>query len=292
MPAFRPALRLALPTAFFCILQVPAFVSAQQPDVNGQPYETEEQISGCPRLAALPPLASAKVVSCQNSNSVEISMPLKPDANGYAREKRVRGAYEFREYRINKLEQDFAFDNLLDALPMAGFTPKYSMKPSTITARNGDTWILIRISDDFYDVSVVHEAQVSCAPPKDTDQISREIQVNNRMAIYGMQFTSENQIILENSSEILVMLLKYLKQNSDLPVFIESHKFTKGGTDLEDFETTWRRANAVVDWFVANGISASRLQAKPFGRIKPLAENNTPHDIQCNERIEISKVAK
>jgi|SRR5215469_4285361 len=292
MAAFRSRLRLALPTAFLSILQVPAIGSAQQVDPNGQPYETEEQASGCPRLAALPPLPSAKVVSCQNANSVEISMPLKSDANGYAQEKRVRGAYEFREYRINKLEQEFAFDNLLDALPMAGFTTKYSMKPSTITARNGDTWILIRISDDFYDVSVVHEAQASCTPPKDADQISHEMQVNNRIPIYGMQFSSENHIILENSSEILTMLLKYLKQNSDLRVLIESHKFTKGGTELEDFEITRERADAVADWLVANGIPATRLQAKPFGRMKPLAGNNTALDIQCNERIEISKAAE
>jgi len=291
MAAFRSPFRLAFPVAFLCILQFPAIVSAQQLDPNGIPYETEEQTSGCARLAALPPLPSAKVVSCQNSNSLEISMPLKPDANGYAQEKRVRGAYEFREYRTKK-EQESTFDNLLDALPMASFTVQYSNRPATITARNGDTWILINVSDDFYTVSVVHEAKVSCRPLKDADQISREMQEHNRIAIYGLQFSPEHHIILENSSETLTALLKYLKQNPDLPVFIESHKFTTGGTEDKDFEITRERANAVVDWLVANGIQATRLQAQPFGRMKPLSGNNTARDIQCNERIEISKAAK
>jgi outer membrane protein OmpA-like peptidoglycan-associated protein len=291
MDAFYSPLRLALPIALLSILQFPAIGLAQQPDVNGNPYETEERITGCTQLAALPPLPSAKVVSCRKGDSVQVSMPLQPDANGYAQEKRVRGAYEFREYRIKK-EQDFTFDNLLDILPMASFTVKYSIRPATITARNGDTWILINISDGFYDVSVVHEAQVSCAPPKDADEISHEMQVHNRIAIYGLQFSPENHIILEKNSEILAALLKYLKQNSDLPVFIESHKFTTDGTEDNDFEITRERANAVVDWLVANGIRAARLQAKPFGRMKPLTGKSALLDIQCSERIEISKGTK
>lgn len=291
MAAFYSLPRLALAIAFLCILQFPDVVLAQQPDVNGNPYETEEQITGCPQLAAVPPLPLAKVVSCRNGDSIEISMPLQPDAKEYPQDKRVRGSYEFREYRTKK-GQDATFDNLLDFLPMAGFIVKYSIRPATITARNGDTWILIHVSDDFYDVSVVHEAQVSCTPPKDADQISYAMKAHNRIAIYGLQFSPENHIILENSSEILTMLLKYLKQNSDLPVFIESHKSTNGGTEDTDFEITRERANAVVDWLVANGISAKRLQAKPFGRMKPLAGNSTTLGIQCSERIEISKAAK
>src|SRR5262249_50539078 len=114
----------------------------------------------------------------------------------------------------------------------------------------------------------------------------------NRIAVYGLQFSPENHLILEKSSEILAVLLKYLKQNPDLTVFIESHKLTTGGTEDEDFEITRQRANAVVDWLVANGVQAARLQAKPFGRFKSLTANGTSLDVQCNERIEISKAGK
>jgi len=97
-------------------------------------------------------------VSCQHADSVGVTLPLKPDAQGYAQEKRVRGAYEFREYQIvGKSQQDFAFDNMMRELPMAGFRIKFSSKPSTITARKEDIWALINISGESYNVSLVKE---------------------------------------------------------------------------------------------------------------------------------------
>src|SRR5262249_54961087 len=93
MAASRSSLRAVLPIAILSILQFPAMALAQQPDPNGNPFETEERMTGCTRLAVFPPLPSAKVTSCQKSDSVEVSMPLKPDASGYAQEKKVRGAY-------------------------------------------------------------------------------------------------------------------------------------------------------------------------------------------------------
>src|SRR5262249_24314855 len=208
---------------------------AQQPDPNGNPFETEERMTGCTRLAVFPPLPSAKVTSCQKSDSVEVSMPLKPDESGYAQEKKVRGAYEFREYQIKK-DQDSTFDSLIDALPMSSFTIAHSVRPATITARNGGTWILINISENSYNVSVVrgtavqyaavYNVQAICSPTKDADQISQEMRLHSRFAIYGLQFSPENRISAKNSSEILATLLEYLRQNPDSPVFIESHKFT------------------------------------------------------------------
>jgi len=41
-------------------------------------------------------------------------MPLKTDSRGFARQKSVRGNYEFREYQITQLDlQEHAFENLM-----------------------------------------------------------------------------------------------------------------------------------------------------------------------------------
>jgi OOP family OmpA-OmpF porin len=72
-------------------------------------------------------------------------------------------------------------------------------------------------------------------------------------------------------------------------VVIESHKFSKTGPPEVDSEITRERANAVMDWLVAHGIARARLQPRPYGRDNPLTENDSPSEVQRNERIAISK---
>jgi len=284
---FRPAIAVVV----LCILGLPALSSAQQIDVNGMPYDTEEQLLGCPPRAVLPPTASAKLISCQKADSVEVSLPLKPDANGNAKEKRVRGAYEFREYRTKYSEQDFTFDRLLDALPTAGFVIKYSYKPSTITARNGDLWILINVSDETYNTTIVREPSEQWPTAKTAEEISREIRAHNRVDIYGIEFSPDDQSILEKESQILFEILKYLKQNIDMSVIVESDKITPNRPPEVDSEITRERANAVMDWLIAHGIASSRVQSRPVGRNNPITENESPSEIQRNERIVLIKAA-
>jgi outer membrane protein OmpA-like peptidoglycan-associated protein len=138
-------------------------------------------------------------------------------------------------------------------------------------------------------VSVVREVQEPWTPVKTAEEISQEMEAHKSVAIYGIQFAPKNQTIQENGSAILNEVLKYLRQNPNLAVVIESHKVTTNGTEESDLKTTSDRANAVVAWLVAHGIAAGRLQAKPFGRSRPLTENDSAIEIQRNERITLAK---
>jgi outer membrane protein OmpA-like peptidoglycan-associated protein len=285
--------RLAFAITLGCVLELPAVCSAQQPDPNGPPNETHaaQDSSGCPQPAALWPLPSATLMSCEKADSVGVILPLSTDAHGVVQEKRVRGVYEFREYKIPQSDQDYAFDRLMDQLPMAGFKIKYSMKPSTITARKGDTWILINVSGDLYNVSVVQEPPEVWTSVKTAEEISREMQAHNHVDIYGIAFSSADQSILEKRSQILFEILKYLKQNPNLSVVVESHKISTQGPPESDSEITRVRANAVMDWLIAHGIARVRMQPRAFGRDNPLTDNESPSQIQRNERIALAKTA-
>jgi outer membrane protein OmpA-like peptidoglycan-associated protein len=80
-------------------------------------------------------------------------------------------------------------------------------------------------------------------------------------------------------------------QNANLAAIVESHKFSTNGNAEDELEITRKRANAVVDWLVAHGITAGRLQSKALGRSKPVTENDTAIEIQRNERIVFAKAA-
>jgi outer membrane protein OmpA-like peptidoglycan-associated protein len=270
-------------------LGLPALCLAQE---NPNPLTTEPAIqpADCPPFTKFPQLPMTVVVSCQKADSVEVVIPLKPDAQGQPQQKSVRGAYEFREYRSPRAEQqDYMFDNLMQLAPMASFTVVYSARPSVITARNGETWVLINVGDDSYNVSVVVESLLSCAPVSNADEIAREMEAHNRVAIDGIQFSSENEIVEEKSSDPLKAVLKYIAQNPALSLVIESHKVSTKGTELDDFEITRQRANSVVGWLVARGIPAGLLEAKPFGRMQPDSENAAATGTQCSEWIELAR---
>ena len=169
---------------------------------------------GCPNLTIFPKLVMSVVVSCQKADSAEVSIPLKPDDRGYGREKIVRGAYEFREYQLPQTEtQEQAYDSLVQLAAMGGFAVQYSDGASTITARKGDFWALLRISGEYYDLKVVRVTEKPWAPVQTAQEISREIDAHNRASIYGIAFSSDRQAVIEEKSKILMEVLKVLQGN-------------------------------------------------------------------------------
>ena len=258
-----------------------------------QTEETEAHDSGdCEDLTVLSKLTTSVILSCHAGNPVKVTMPLSPDAQGNSREKVVSGAYQFREYKILQADQqEPAFDNLMQLLPIAGFTIKYSYSPSTITARKENTWILVNLSGEIYSVSVVEAKEQPWLPVTDAEGISREMSSNSRVAIYGIEFSPDGQSIVEENSKILDEVLKYLKANPGLTLAIESHKMSQSGNPQADEEVTRKRAKAVANWLEAHGINGSRLQPKGLGRTRPIADNDSALEVQQNERIELAKPA-
>src|SRR5208282_5060433 len=98
MAARRHLPKLVLGIALALAIYLPAPCLAQA-NPNAQTSEPNADAPECSNLTIFPKLAASVVVSCQSGKSVGVNMPLKPDAQSFAREKSVRGAYEFREYR-------------------------------------------------------------------------------------------------------------------------------------------------------------------------------------------------
>jgi outer membrane protein OmpA-like peptidoglycan-associated protein len=291
------ALRLRFGLPFIVVLACASVLTltplclAQQPDSSDlPPLGGIQDNSGCPPLTILWPIAGATAVSCQHGDSVEVTLPLQPDYNGNAQEKRVRGAFEYREYQVDKMGQDMAFDNMIRELPQAGFRVIFSSKPSTITGRKEDTWALINMSGEFYNVSVVQGPPETWTAVKTAAEISSEMQAHNRVDIYGIEFSAPDQTIQEKQSPILFEILTYLKQSPDVSVVVESHKWSTDAPPETDSEITRERANAVTDWLVTHGIARTRVQPRPFGRDKPFNGNESPSEVERNERIALAKV--
>lgn len=288
----RFSINLIAGIAFSIVILLPSKCWAQE-DTDPQTGLPRQIAPGeCLDIPVPRKLVSAVIVSCDKQDSAEVTMPLNPDAQGNAREKTVRGAYESREYQIGEEQvRDEAFDTLTQSLDSSGFIIKYSSNPSIITGRKENTWVLVQIKGEYYDVAVVRAKEEPWTPVKNAQEISQEMEAHKRVGIYGVAFSPDNQTVVEQNSRILGEVLAYLKANPSLTVTVESHKASNSGSAEEDLEITKRRAKAVVDCLVAHGIAAERLQAKAFGRNKPIGENDTPLEIFRNDRIELAKTS-
>ena len=76
-----------------------------------------------------------------------------------------------------------------------------------------------------------------------------------------------------------------MKDYPDLNVVIEGHTDSVG-TAAYNKKLSQRRAEAVKEYMVGNGIDANRLKAQSFGEDKPIASNKTKEGRQQNRRVE------
>ena len=59
------------------------------------------------------------------------------------------------------------------------------------------------------------------------------------------------------------------------------------GSDEFNQQLSEQRAGSVRDFLVSQGVSASAVTAKGFGKTQPVASNDTPEGRQRNRRVEI-----
>jgi outer membrane protein OmpA-like peptidoglycan-associated protein len=292
MGANRFSISFVIGIAFSIALLIPYLCRAQEA-MDPQTGLPRQAVPGeCADLPVPRRVVSAVIVSCDKQDSAEVTMLVNSGDQGDSREKTVRGAYEFRQYQIGEQQmQEQAFDALSQSFDSAGFKIKFSSSPATITARKEDTWILAKLSGDYYDVTVVRAKETPWAPVRNAQEISQEMEAHKRVAIYGVAFSPDNQAVDVGHSGILGEVLTYLQVNPAVTFDVESHKMTNDGNAEADLEISRKRAKAVVDCLQAHGVAAGRLQPKGLGRTKPITENDTAQEIQRNERIEFVKLS-
>lgn len=111
----------------------------------------------------------------------------------------------------------------------------------------------------------------------------------------GVQITSDERVLFDTgSTDIKADGIVYtervatiLKTKTKANVVIEGHTDNVGGVALNQQLST-RRANAIKDALVRQGVAATRIQAQGFGLSKPVADNATADGRQANRRTDIT----
>lgn len=114
-----------------------------------------------------------------------------------------------------------------------------------------------------------------------------KMEKGKEIVIENIHFEINEAYLRRESLNILDRLADAMKRNGRITIEIRGHTDSTG-TRQHNLTLSRRRADAVVDYLIKNGISPERLSARGFGPDKPIGDNATADGRRKNRRTEIS----
>ncbi|MCW9029585.1 MAG: DUF4892 domain-containing protein [Kangiella sp.] len=142
----------------------------------------------------------------------------------------------------------------------------------------------------FAQVDVVEEkAQESKVVMVKASEMAQEIDLNGKVALYGLYFDTNKASIKTESKPTLDEIAKLLKDNPELKLLVVGHSDNQGDFDY-NIDLSKRRAESVKQALVSNyGINAARLKPWGVGYAAPVASNKAEPGRAKNRRVELVK---
>ena len=102
----------------------------------------------------------------------------------------------------------------------------------------------------------------------------------------GVTFASDSANITSSFYSALNGIAQSLNNYPETRIQVNGYTDSTGN-DAHNQELSQRRANAVAQYLVAQGVSSSRIVANGFGSSNPIASNSTQEGRLQNRRVEI-----
>jgi outer membrane protein OmpA-like peptidoglycan-associated protein len=99
-------------------------------------------------------------------------------------------------------------------------------------------------------------------------------------------FDTGSSTLKPGAREKLAKISGILLAHPGLSMQIEGHTDSVGSDEFNQ-ELSGRRADAVRDYLAQEGVPASTMTARGFGKTQPVASNDTPEGRQRNRRVEL-----
>lgn len=139
------------------------------------------------------------------------------------------------------------------------------------------------------------ESEISVSEISNNTALEEKVnkaKVGDLIKLENLNFYFNSEKIMRESETILSNLLQILKMNPQLKINI--YGYICCNNDPNDVKLSYRRAKAIFDFLIRNGIALTRLGYKGFGSSRPiyrLPEKNEAERI-ANRRVEIQVVKK
>ncbi len=112
-------------------------------------------------------------------------------------------------------------------------------------------------------------------------------EMRNNFEFKPLYFDYDKDLIRDEYKIYLKEMAVIVKSHSDLRIKVTGHT-DADGSDAYNLELSKRRAQAIVNFFVQEGLSADRIEIDFKGKREPVAPNSTPEGKQRNRRVDFS----
>ena len=119
----------------------------------------------------------------------------------------------------------------------------------------------------------------------------RNIEEGSALILNNIFFETGKSTLLPQSNAELDKIAAFLAEGTVSQIEISGHTDNVGSDEL-NLKLSQARAQAVVNYLVSKGISASMLQAKGYGKTRPIDTNLTDQGKSNNRRVEFFVLKK
>ncbi len=184
----------------------------------------------------------------------------------------AEGEYELRELaREVKCGFSVTADEIASSENMADFVKKVFLTASPKQVRDIDS-----------DGDGIYDKDDECP---DTPQ-GAMVDSRGCWVVKGITFEYKKWDIKEEYNLSLDNIVNVLQKNPDMHIRIEGHTDNIGSMEY-NIDLSQKRAEAIKNYLVRNGIDESRISTVGFGYKKPIASNDTEKGRALNRRAEI-----
>jgi len=120
------------------------------------------------------------------------------------------------------------------------------------------------------------------------DEMKREMNDTGRVALYGILFDTDKDLVKPESQPTITEIVKLLKSDAALKIHVVGHTDNQGRPEY-NLDLSRRRAASVVRALAALGIAGDRLDSFGAGVYAPIASNETEEGRTKNRRVELTR---
>ena len=163
----------------------------------------------------------------------------------------------------------------------------YSFK----TSNTQEIWVEVKtsIGAKTYTLTVIERQKMNQEIVIDAELIKNKIELEGKIAIYGIYFDVGKSIIKKESEPALLQISEYLQKNKAINCWVVGHTDSDGSFELNS-KLSLERAKAIKKYLQEKyAIATNRLFAEGVGPLAPVASNNTEEGKKLNRRVELVK---